>query len=186
MTRTLDESRRAELLHAVVAYLEREGVASLSLRPLATELDTSARMLLHYFGSKEELVDRALAAERPDVDGLVREIVSRDDLGRAARVMWRSMTRGAQRPSVNVLNEVMGLAVAQPDTFGSTARASVHAWVSPVRDALIGLGHARPEATAIATALVSGLRGLAMDRAVTREWSRVDRAADALIDGLLA
>jgi hypothetical protein len=26
----------------------------------------------------------------------------------------------------------------------------------------------------------------AMDVAVTREWTRVDRAADALIDGLLA
>ena len=185
MTRTIDESRRAELLDAVVAHLEREGVASLSLRPLATELDTSARMLLHYFGSKAELVDRALRAARPDVDGLVRDIDSLDELRRAARVMWRSITRGVQRPSMNVLNEVMGLAVAQPDTFGSTARSSVHAWVTPVRDALIALGRTRVDAAATATGLVSGLRGLAMDVAVTREWSRVDRAADALIDRLL-
>jgi AcrR family transcriptional regulator len=185
MTRTIDESRRAELLQAVVTYLEREGVASLSLRPLAAELDTSARMLLHYFGSKEELVDRALAAARPDVAVLVHGIGSAAELRRAAQAMWRSITRGPQQPSMNVLIEVMGLAVTQPARFGAIARESVHAWVTPVRDVLIDLGRSRPDAEAVATALVSGMRGLALDAAVTREWSRVDRAADALIGGLL-
>ncbi len=186
MARTIDEARRADLLRAVVAYLEREGVASLSLRPLAAELDTSARMLLHYFGSKEALIERALAAVRPDVDGLVQGIDSFEGVRRAARAIWRSITRGAQRPSMTVLNEVMGLAVAQPEAFGPIGRESVHAWVMSVRDVLIGLGRSSPDATAIATALVSGLRGLAMDVALTHEWSRVDRAADSLIDALLA
>ena len=71
MSRPFDDHKRDELLRDVVAYLEREGVANLSLRPLAAELDTSARMLLHYFGSKEALVARALAVARPDIDDLV-------------------------------------------------------------------------------------------------------------------
>ena len=185
MSRPFDDHKRDELLRDVVAYLEREGVANLSLRPLAAELDTSARMLLHYFGSKEALVARALAVARPDFDGLVRNIDSLADLRDAARAVWRSITRGAQRSSLHVLNEVMGLAVAQPDEFGATAAESVHGWLGPVRDALVNFGRTPTEATTMATILVSGLRGLAMDLAVTRERARVDRAAYALIDAVL-
>lgn len=185
MSRRFDDHKREELLRDVVAYLEREGVANLSLRPLAAELGTSARMVLHYFGSKEALVARSLAVARPDIDGLVRNIDSVDDLRDAARTVWRSITRGAQRSSLHVLNEVMALAVAQPEEFGATAVDSVHAWLRPVRDALVELGRTPAEATTIATTLVSGLRGLAMDLAVTRERARVDRAAYALIDAIL-
>jgi AcrR family transcriptional regulator len=60
MARTPDETRRAELLDAVVDYVCAHGVAGLSLRPLAKAVDSSPRVLLYYFGSKEDLVTEVL------------------------------------------------------------------------------------------------------------------------------
>ena len=53
--------RRAKLLDEVADYILNNGLADLSLRPLATAIDTSPRMLLYFFGSKERLIAEALA-----------------------------------------------------------------------------------------------------------------------------
>ena len=53
--------RRAELLDGVANYILSNGLADLSLRPLATAIGTSPRMLLYFFGSKERLIAEALA-----------------------------------------------------------------------------------------------------------------------------
>src|SRR5260370_38611063 len=64
MTRTVNEARPAQLLDAIVVYLVKHGVSELSLRPLAKAVRSSPRVLLYYFGSKEELVARALERMR--------------------------------------------------------------------------------------------------------------------------
>ena len=56
--------QRAALLDGVVEHVLREGVATLSLRPLAAALGTSDRMLLYYFGTRDKLLVAALAEVR--------------------------------------------------------------------------------------------------------------------------
>jgi methylphosphotriester-DNA--protein-cysteine methyltransferase len=53
--RSMDLAKREELLAAAGAVLARTGLAETSLRSLAAEMGTSARMLVYYFGSKEHL-----------------------------------------------------------------------------------------------------------------------------------
>src|ERR1700687_715776 len=53
--------RRAKLLGKVADYILSKGLAGLSLRPLAATINTSPRMLLYFFGSKERLIAEALA-----------------------------------------------------------------------------------------------------------------------------
>ena len=60
MVRVADEQRPVELLDAIVGYLVKHGVAELSLRPLAKAVGSSPRVLLYYFGSKEELLTKAI------------------------------------------------------------------------------------------------------------------------------
>lgn len=60
MARTVDEARPGELLDAIVAYIAKNGVAELSLRPLAKAVGSSPRVLLYYFGSKEDLLAQAI------------------------------------------------------------------------------------------------------------------------------
>ncbi len=54
MSRTPDDAHRTQLLNTIVAYVLKHGVATLSLRPLAKAVGSSPRVLLYYFGSKEE------------------------------------------------------------------------------------------------------------------------------------
>ena len=55
MPRPPDLARRAELVDALVDAYAAHGLTR-SLRELATELGTSHRMLLHHFGSREEML----------------------------------------------------------------------------------------------------------------------------------
>ena len=159
-------------------YAVRHGIAELSLRPLAAELGTSSRMLIHYFGTKENLIGQALAATRPDVPVLL-ERSGRTPAEIASR-LWRDLsTGGEQEPRVRLLLEVMALALTQPERYGPHAAAAVRAWVEPLADAMRDDGYDRADARA--TALVSGLRGLALDRYLTGDRQRTDEAAALLI-----
>ena len=59
-------ARRHELLEAAYGYVLERGLADLSLRPLATAIGSSPRVLLFLFGSKDGLVRALLARARAD------------------------------------------------------------------------------------------------------------------------
>ncbi len=57
MGRTPDPQRKYELISDSVPYVLSNGVATLSLRPLAAHLDTSARNLLYHFETSAKLLE---------------------------------------------------------------------------------------------------------------------------------
>jgi AcrR family transcriptional regulator len=178
MPRPLDAARRADLLGQTFRYAAEHGIAGLSLRPLAAALGTSSRMLIHYFGTKEDLIGQALAAARPDVPAL---LAGHPPTEIAAR-LWRDLTTGGeQEPRTRLLIEVMALALTQPDRYRDYAIQGIRAWVDPLASALEEAGHRSRDARARATILVSGLRGLALDRYLTGDRERTDDAAHQLI-----
>src|ERR1700684_3811536 len=63
MARAADE-RRADLLERITDYVAENGLADLSLRPLADAVESSPRVLLYYFTSKEDLIGEVLAQLR--------------------------------------------------------------------------------------------------------------------------
>jgi hypothetical protein len=75
----------------------------------------------------------------------------------------------------------MALALTQPDLYRQYAVDAVRAWLDPLSDALHGAGLTARDARARATMLVSGLRGLALDRYLTGDRQRTDDAARGLI-----
>ncbi|WP_304455105.1 TetR/AcrR family transcriptional regulator [Nocardiopsis sp. YSL2] len=182
MSRPRDEQRRDELLAGAFDYAAQHGLANLSLRPLARALGTSDRMLMHYFGSKDELVTRILRVSRPDLDTLFASVRGHE-LSEFARGLWEQMTDDrAQAPRVRLMLEVMALAVHRPEDYGAVAADAHREWIDSAATALTReLGLPAPEASARATALVSGLKGLALDYFVSGDRTRVDAAAEALI-----
>lgn len=183
MVRPIDSARRAELLDLTMRYAAAHGIASLSLRPLAAALGTSSRMLVHYFGTKEELIGQALAAARPDIPALLAAHAKAGHTpADMAKRLWRELTTGGeQEPRTRLLLEVMALALTQPDLYRGYAVDAVRAWLDPLADALRASGSTAREASARATMLVSGLRGLALDRYLTGDRQRTDDAARDLI-----
>jgi AcrR family transcriptional regulator len=59
-----DPARHEEVLTRAVAYLAERGLANLSLRKLANAMGTSTNTISYQFGSKEGLIEAALARAR--------------------------------------------------------------------------------------------------------------------------
>ncbi|MFF2327152.1 MULTISPECIES: TetR family transcriptional regulator [unclassified Streptomyces] len=185
MPRPINTEKRAELLGEVVRYIERHGLANLSLTPLAEEIGTTKRMLLYYFGSRENLLARALAASRPDAHALFDGVTSTRELRRSARALWEAITVGEQAGPVRMLLQLLSLAATHPEQYGELAADTVDVMIGPVADAFVRLGTPERQARARATLVVSGLRGLCQDRLVTGDAARTDAAARLLIDAAI-
>lgn len=71
--------RRDELLERAYRYVLEHGVGDLSLRPLASAIGSSPRVLLYLFGNKDELVQALLTRARQDELDLLGGIASRDE-----------------------------------------------------------------------------------------------------------
>lgn len=184
MSRPPDIARRNQLIEQAIHYGAQHGIASLSLRPLAAALGTSSRMLVHYFGTKENLLTQLIDATLPDVPALLaahRE--AGHTAAEAATRLWHQLTCGGDHEDrARLLFEVMALALTQPTRYGALAARATEGWIAPLAAAIQQAGYDETEAAARATLLVSGLRGLAVDRYLTGDRPRTDRAAALLIE----
>lgn len=187
MPRPRDGARRAELVEQTARYAVQNGIATIALRPLAAALGTSSRMLVHYFGTKENLIGQVLAAIRPDVPSLLAGHVRSGHTPReVATRFWSDLSDGEQAPRLRLVLQVMVLALTQPRQYGRFAQEAITTWTEPLVEALREAGLPERSARARATLLVSGLRGLALDRYLTGDRRRTDDAADLLIAAALA
>ncbi|MER6221722.1 TetR/AcrR family transcriptional regulator [Streptomyces sp. 900105755] len=186
MSRPVNAEKRAELLKQVVHHLQHHGVAQMSLSPLAQSIGTTKRMLLYYFGSRENLLAQALAASRPDAHAMFDGVRDSEGLRRAAHTLWDAMTVGEQSGPVRMLLQLLSLAATDPQQYGAVAAETVEVMIGPIAAAYVRLGHPPQEARTAATLLVSGLRGLCQDRLVTHDATRTDAAARRLIKDAVA
>lgn len=177
----LDHARRTELLDGVLDYIAVSGLNELTLRPLAGSLGTSARMLIHYFGSKEQMLIAALERQRPQVDELFADVHDAAALRQRLQSMWLANAAGESATSTRVVLQVLGAASVGHGPLLSYANAAIKVLVTALTDVLARIHPAIDDPEATATILVSGLRGLLVDRLITADTERVDRAANELI-----
>ena len=186
MTRPVNEKRPAELLDAVVGYLVKNGVAELSLRPLAKAVDSSPRVLLYYFGSKEALVVKALARLRERQRGTfsgLRE-ARYDKPSDPCRAIWKQMSAPQSEKLFTFFFETYALALRHPRRFSDFLNNAVQDWLEFVAEPLIRKGLTRSEARAFATVVIAGFRGFMLDYCASRDRQRVDLAVDLWLDSL--
>ena len=187
MARPLDRDRRSELLAGTVRYIGSNGLTDLSLRPLAAALGTSSRMLIHYFGSKDELLLQALTTHRPDITALFADVTATDGLQERLEDMARSLADGETSTSTRVLLQVMGAACVERDgPFAEYVIDAVTVLVTELADVLRRIDPPPAEPVATATVLVSGMRGIMLDRFLTGDVERTERATRLMIDKLMA
>ncbi|MGW5277766.1 TetR/AcrR family transcriptional regulator [Streptomyces sp. NPDC004044] len=181
MPRPVNAEKRAELLKQVVHHLQHHGLALTSLSQLAEAVGTTKRMLLYYFGSRENLLAQALAASRPDTHAMFDDVHDSAGLRKAAHGLWEAINVGEQSGAFRMLLQLLSLGATDPEQYGNLAADTVEIMVAPIAAAYVRLGHPPQEAWAGATLLVSGLRGLCQDRLVTHDVARTDAAARRLI-----
>lgn len=185
MSRTPDEARRADLLDAVVDYVCKHGVARLSLRPLAQAVDSSPRVLLYYFNSKEDLVtevlERAGARQRHLFERLRTERLDSID---ACREIWNIMSAPAAEPIFRLFFEVYGLALQDRKRYARFLKRVVEPWLEFIGAPMMQSGWPKTDARAYATMIVAGFRGFLLDLCATRDRERVNRAVDLWFETL--
>lgn len=181
--RPVDEQRRADLVAAALDHLARHGLAGFSLRALAAELGTSARMLVHYFGTREELLSRALAEHRRRALDLLRA-QARGDLAEDAARSWRLLSAPERSAHYTVMFQVLAAALTPDSRYKPIAAGVVRDWIDAVTAHLVAHGEDQATATVKATVLASGLKGIALDLLVTADHDRCAAAATMLIEAL--
>jgi AcrR family transcriptional regulator len=185
MGRHADPARRDELLDAVAEYLLEHGLADLSLRPLARAIETSPRMLLYHFGSKEQLVTAALARARERetklFSGWAQKMGAFEDPEQLARRAWAWISAPASEPFMRLFFEVYGMALQEPNRYPGFLDHAVQDWVAVLTEGLSDAGLDRAESRNVATLVVAVARGLLLDLLATGDRKRINAAIDSLV-----
>jgi AcrR family transcriptional regulator len=167
-----------ELLEAAYGYALAHGLADLSLRPLATAIGSSPRVLLFLFGSKDGLIQALLSRARTDELAMLEEL-GRDrpdsDLAGAALKIWAWLSDPAHRSLLVLWVEGYSRSLVEPDgPWSDFANDTVADWMQvlaayqPTRARRTIAGRAER------TAVLALLRGALLDLLATNDRRRVD------------
>lgn len=116
MGRVGGPSERERLLGLVVDLILREGVIDLSLSALARKIGSNNRMILYYFGSKQELLDEASTRafeQFPLLDGLFDRLSSPGDVEERLARAWRDLSDPANHGYLRLYFQRFGIAMRE-------------------------------------------------------------------------
>lgn len=182
--------RKHELLERAYRYALEHGLAELSLRPLATAIGSSPRVLLFLFGSKDGLVRALLARARADELELLEEAVSAGgahDLPTAVEVVWKWLAAEEHRPVLGLWVEVYGRSLVQPEgPWADFARQTVEDWLAVLATTQSPRLRRGRSAAAERTLALSVLRGALLDLLATGDVARTSAAVQRHVEKLAA
>ncbi|CAN5593088.1 TetR family transcriptional regulator [soil metagenome] len=174
------------LLDRIVDELLQSGVADLSLRPLAAEVETSARMLIYHFGTKEQLVAEALGEVRLRIGRSLRARASErrpGSMGDVVTMVWDWATEPANHGYFRLLFEVDGLTMFDGlHLSGEVRRAGSRVWIDLIGEASGALAEGDDEFTARATLVVGAFTGLLQEFLSTGDRARTTEALSHLVE----
>ncbi|MFH9015592.1 TetR/AcrR family transcriptional regulator [Streptomyces sp. NPDC017943] len=181
--RDAHRARRAELLDAAVDHVAAHGIADLSLRRLGAAIGVSHRMLIHYFGSKEQLlVDIVRTSERRQRDVLSR-LRLEPGLSPAdvARLLWRQLTDPRLAGQERLFFEIYGHALRGRPEAAPVLEGLVTDWLEPLVAAEVGAGADPALARSRARLGLATVRGLLLDLLATGDRAGVDAAMEEFL-----
>jgi len=161
------EPERDRLLRLTADYVLEHGIAGMTLRGLGRAIGTNNRMLLYYFGSKEQLIGHALAAAAQRFPAFSAGIAALDDrdvpLVDRLLAAWRGIAAPENLPFLRLFFEVFGQAAHNPGRFDAFLARVGHDWTNQVAKALHADGVPAAEAGPLAREIVAVWRGLQFD-----------------------
>jgi AcrR family transcriptional regulator len=175
MARTPDLARRRQLLDALIEEFAAGGIGDRSLREVATAVGTSHRMLLHHFGSREELLLAIVAGVERRQMTLLPELPAGPAASFAA--MWADVRRPELRHLERLFFECYARAAQGEKPFAGMVPGAVNDWLTEVED--LAEGPFEPAMVRLGLAVV---RGLLLDLVATNDEAGVDAAAQAFIE----
>ena len=176
-----DSPRKRELLEAAYAYVLGNGLADMSLRPLAKAIGSSPRVLLFLFGSKEGLIRALLARMRENelryLDELRDVGGGRGGLAPAGHEVWSWLTAPSHRALLALWVEGYARSLlGDPGPWAGFGRDTVQDWLELLAERQPADRRDTPAAEAHRTLLLAVLRGAMLDLLATGDIDRVNSA----------
>ena len=175
MARTPDLERRRQLLDALVEEFAAGGVGDRSLREVAGAVGTSHRMLLHHFGSREDLLVAIVEEVERRQMGLLPDLPTSPAESFAA--MWADVRRPELRQLERLFFECYARAAQGEKPFARMVPSAVDGWLAEV-EAIAG----DPVDGAMVRLGLAVVRGLLLDLVATDDDAGVDAAAKAFAE----
>jgi AcrR family transcriptional regulator len=169
--------RRAELIEKSLEYFLAHGVAGLSLRPLAEEIGTSARLLVYHFGSKDGLITAVMDQVRARIQSSFAESAA-DRAGAKGKGTMQRFWAWTIHPDnvrfVRLLFEVQVLAIQDPTRYARYLEGTSSSWLELIAASL----PPTKESRAIATLCAAVIDGLLLEYLSTGDARRTTKALE--------
>jgi AcrR family transcriptional regulator len=172
-------ARQDELLERAYRYVLEHGLSEMSLRPLASAIGSSPRVLLFLFGSKDGLIRALLARARADELAMLERLRSdgHDDLGRVADEVWRWLSAPEHRGLLVLWTESYARALVDPGgNWAGFASGTVDDWLALLAAAQPPRVRRTAAGAAQRTLVLSVLRGAVLDLLATGDSERTTAA----------
>jgi AcrR family transcriptional regulator len=172
------------LRDAAVELLLERGLFGVSLEELAGSTGASARMLIHYFGSKDGLLTAVIEEARRQQLTAAREHLAQahvEDAADLLEAMWSFIGSPATERHLRLFAEVAAVSAQDPDRFPGFSEATVRDWLPDLEATLQAAGYDATTAQVQATVAFALARGLLLDRNATGDVARVDAAQRAVV-----
>jgi AcrR family transcriptional regulator len=179
VARSPDLQRRRQLLDALIEEFAAGGIGDRSLREVAAAVGTSHRMLLHHFGSREDLLVAIVEEVERRQMALVPYLPENPADGFAA--MWADLRRPELRQLERLFFECYSRAAQGEKPFTRMVPGAVDGWLREVED-----NADAPYDRAMARLGLAVTRGLLLDLVATNDDAGVDAAAEAFVSLLSA
>ncbi len=165
-------NRRDELRDQALDYFLSHGLAELSLRPLAEQIGTSARLLIYHFESKEKLIAVVMAEVRSRIQQTVMKMMHANQGEASMESFWLWVTDDENIRYVRLLIEVQVLALQKPSIYGQFLSDTSSSWLEVIERAI----PPSTERRTIATLCSAVLDGLVLEYMSTGDLDRTTAA----------
>jgi AcrR family transcriptional regulator len=169
-----DLDRRAELLDQLITAFADGGIGGRSLRDVAEAVGTSHRMLLHHFGSRDELLIAIVEEVERRQAGMLASLPA--DPADAIAAMWADLRRPELRPFERLFFECYSRAAQGEEPFTRLLPGAVDGWLADADASTRGT--VDPAFVRLGLAVT---RGLLLDLVATNDEAGVDAAAAAFV-----
>jgi AcrR family transcriptional regulator len=172
-----DSPRKRELLEAAYRYVLGNGLADMSLRPLARQIGSSPRVLLFLFGSKDGLIRALLARAREDELRYLEALRDKAGTREAGREVWSWLAEPSHRALLALWVEGYARSLlGEPGPWADFGRDTVSDWLELLAARQPADHRHTPQGEAERTLLLAVLRGALLDLLATGDAGRVTAA----------
>lgn len=151
--------RREDLIERTLDYMLDHGVAGLTLRPLAADIGTSARLLVYHFGSKEGLITAVMEEVRGRLQASFAKVLAAPARRKTKGVMhgfWTWTLHPENVRHLRLLFEVQVLAMQNPARYRRYLEGTSSSWLELIEASLPASKERRATAT-LCAAVIDGL-----------------------------